>query len=606
MDNVVRIPKPSDLEQFINFLFEGLEGYMYVVAKVPDDPDSWDQVFFEYPDQASTAVKAINTYSDTHEIYIAPSLFKGKNATKESVKVTQVLWCDFDGNTPTDFDLPPSYVIRSSEPGHEHTYWKLDQPLTDVATIEDYNRRLCYKYGADVSGWDATQVLRPPYTINHKRGRSPVTTVSSVQELAFNIAVFDDLAPAPEKTVDYALWEKIDLPSLNDVIYSNKFGPDFKLVFEKTAAEVKEKYADGRSQALTHASYICAEAGLNDKEIYVVISHLATRWEKFKHHTSSSRARQLMAIIEHTRIKYPHSNYNDFDQVFEFSPKQLLDLELTVEWAIPGMLMKSGCMLFSGPGGIGKSQISIQFMAHLAVGKPFLHYEITKPQKVGFFSLEMGDLELKHLLQSIYPQWVKDFTPEQMTLLNQNLVMIPFGESLPLNTTAGQDIFVQYLDKYGWDGVFIDSVGSAILGNISSSETVQGFTNFNDKIRKRYGCFLWYVHHFRKPAPGTKSYGSGDDNYGDVYLFNRATSNYTMVKAKDGNLRIRNPKNRHAKEENDYLIRREEGLTFSHQGQASEGANVLDIIVGQVSKKEMVKPENDLSPSPFGKKDDNE
>jgi hypothetical protein len=595
VNNVVHIAKPSDLEQFIHFLFDGLEGYMYVVAKEPDNPDSWDQVFFEYPDQATTAVKAINTYSNTHEIYIAPSLFKGKNATKESVKVTQVLWCDFDGNTPSEFNLPPSYIIRSSEPGHEHTYWKLDQPLTSVEAIEDYNRRLCYKYGADVSGWDATQVLRPPYTINHKRGRLPVTVLSSVPELAFNVAVFDDLAPAPEKTVDYTLWEKIDLPSLNDVIYSNKFGADFKLVFEKTAAEVKD-----RSQGLTHAAYICAEAGLNDKEIYVVISHLATRWEKFKHHTATSRARQLMAIIEHTRIKYPHSNYNDFDQVFAMSPKALMDLDIQIEWAIPGMLMKSGNMLFSGPGGIGKSQISIQFMAHLAVGKPFLHYKIEKPMKIGFFSLEMGDAELKHLLLSIYPRWVEDFTPAQIELLNQNLTMIPFGESLPLNTTAGQDVLIQYQEQYKWEGIFIDSVGSAILGNISSSETVQGFTNFNDKIRKRYGCFLWYVHHFRKPAPGTKQYGSGEDNYGDVYLFNRATSNYTMVKAKDDKIRIRNPKNRHAKEEYDYFIRREEGLTFSHQGEAGDASSLMELIT---PKKEIIKPENDQSPMPFFKKD---
>lgn len=604
MDNVVTLPKPSDLSKFIEFLFEGLEGYMYVVAKVPDDAESWDQVFFAYPDQAELAVRAINDYSDTHEIYIAPSLFKGKNATKESVKVTQVLWCDFDGNTPSEFDLPPSYIIRSSEPGHEHVYWKLDAPLTDIETIEDYNRRLCYKYGADVSGWDATQVLRPPYTINHKRGRLPVTVYSSVPELACNIAVFDDLAPAPEKTVDYALWEKLDLPSLNDVIYQNKFGADFKHVFEKTAEEVKEKYADGRSQALTHAAYICAEAGLSDKEIYVLISHLATRWEKFKHHTANSRARQLIAIIEHTRIKYPHSNFNDFDQVFAMSPKALLETDIEIEWAIKGMLMKSGVMLLSGPGGIGKSQLTIQIMAHLAVGRPFMHYEIEKPMKLGFFSLEMGDLELKHLLQSMYPVWANTFTTEEMRLLNQNLIMIPFGESLPLNTTAGQAIFIQYLEQYGWEGIFIDSVGSAILGNISSSETVQGFTNFNDKVRKRYGCFLWYVHHFRKPAPGTKQYGSAEDNYGDVYLFNRATSNYTMVRGKDGLIRIRNPKNRHALEEPDYFIKRENGMTFSHQGKAQEVGNPLDVITNQLSKKEILKPENDETPKPFFKKDD--
>ena len=265
--------------------------------------------------------------------------------------------------------------------------------------------------------------------------------------------------------------------------------------------------------------------------------------------------------------------------------------------------MKSGSMLFSGPGGIGKSQFSIQVMAHLAVGKDFLHYKINRPHKIGFFSLEMGDLELKHLLQTMYPGWEQEFTPDELNLLNENLILIPFGESLPLNTSAGQLIFVQYLENYRWDGVFVDSVGSAILGNISSSETVQGLTNFNDKIRKRYGCFLWYVHHFRKPPPGSKNYGGAEDNYGDVYLVNRATSNYTMIKANNNQIRMRNPKNRHAIEENDYLIERTESLSFTYKGLAKEAFNVVEMIKKQ-TPTEALKPENDQSPMPFGKKED--
>lgn len=591
MNNLVLVPKPSELEQFINFLFDGLEGYMYVVAKQPNDSESWDQAFFEYPAQVPNVLKAINAYSGTQEVYLAPALFKSKNALKENVKVTQVLWCDFDGNTPTEFDLPPSLVVRSSEPGREHTYWRLDQPLSDIPTIEDYNRRLCFKYGADNSGWDANQVLRPPYTINHKRSGLPVAVLRDNSETVFNLAVFDDLAPAPEKSVDYGLWEKLDLPALNDVIYRNKFGPDFKAVFEKQKAEVAD-----RSASLTNVAFICAEAGLSDKEIYVVVSHLAERWEKFQHHTKASRARQIMGIIEHTRVKYPHSNFDDFNEVFEYSPLTLMQADIQVEWAIPDMLMKNGVMLLAGESGIGKSQMSLQFMAHLAMGKDFLHYKIDRPFKIGFLSLEMGDAELKHFISLMYPQWSKTCTADELNRLNQNLKLIPFGESLPLNASTGQDIMIQYLEANDWDGVFVDSVGSAILGNISSSETVQAFTNFNDKIRKRYGVFLWYIHHFRKPAPGTKNYGGKEDLFGDQYLTARATSVYTMTKAKNGYLRMRNPKNRHAAEEPNYLIRREEGLTFSYHGAELENPDPMANLKEQVTgMKDQLKTTEDQS-----------
>lgn len=585
MNNVVSIPSQNDLEAFIDFLYEGLEGYAYVVAKQPSDPDSWDQVFFEWPAQRNVMVKAINAYSPTQEIYIAPALFKSKNGLKENVKVTNVIWTEFDGNTPDDFDIPPSMVVRSSEPGHEHVYWRLDEPLTDIASIEDYNRRVCYKYGADNSAWDANQVLRPPYTLNHKRGGLPVAVLVQESQVLYNLAIFDTLAPAPEKTVDYALWEKLDLPSLNDVIYSNKFGPDFKLQFEKTKEEVKD-----RSTSLTNVAFICAEAGLSDKEIYVVISHLADRWEKFKHHTPSSRAKQLISIIEHTRIKYPHSSFGDFDQVFEYSPKTLLETEISVDWLIPGMLMSSGVMVLAGPSGVGKTQLSMNFMFHLAMGKDFLTYKIEKPMKVGFISGEMGDIELKHFLQSMYPELVKTCTEEEINLLNANLKLIPFGEALPLNVSRGQDVMVNYLEDNDWDIVFVDSIGTSIMGNINDMSTVQPWTNFNDKIRKRYGVALWYIHHFRKPAPGQKSYGGQEDLYGDQYITARATSVYTLTKAKNGLLKIRNPKQRHAKEESDYLVSRNDALIFKF-----EGLDNMETVAEKIVKD--MKGHND--PSPF-------
>jgi hypothetical protein len=585
------IPKPTELEDYFNFLFSGLDGFMYIVAKVPDQPESWDQLFLEYPEQVPTAVEAINKYSSSHEIYVSPALYSHKRAVKETFKVSQVLWCDFDGNTPAKFDIPPSLSIRSSEEGHNHTYWRLDTPITDPTLLEDYNRRLTFKYEADASGWDATQVLRPPYTVNHKRGKLNVYTEVSNTSTEFNLGVFDTLAPAPAATVDFGLWDKIDLPDLNDVIYAHRFGPEFRMSFEKQKEEVGD-----RSSALTAMSFICAEAGLNDKEIYVVISHLATRWEKFKHHTASSRARQLLGIIEHTRIKYPNSNFNSLDTVFEYSPKSLIDTDISIDWAIPGLLMQAGNMLLAGPSGIGKSQLSMQFMAHIAMGKDFLGFKIDEPKKVGFLSLEMGDIEVKHLIELMYPQWEELYTKDDIGLLNENLKILPFGESLALNSSNGQDVMLQYQEQNNWEGIFVDSVGSAILGNINDSATVQPFTNFNDKLRKRYGCFLWYIHHFRKPPPGTKNYGGQEDVYGDQYLSAKSTTILTLTKAKHGLLRIRNPKNRHSPELEDFLIHREEGLFFTNQGdEAPEPAGGLEAIVQKATG-----PAMDASPKPFG------
>lgn len=593
MNKVVAIPSSDELPKFIEFLFDGLEGQMYVVAKEPDNPESWDQVFFEYPEQTDTAIKAINTYASTHDIYIAPVLYKSQRAVKENFKVGQVFWCDFDGNVPESFDIPPSYKIETSEGGHEHVYWRLDQPIADSTIIEDYNRRLTFKYDADASGWDITQVLRPPFTVNHKRGGNSVSTVRVDEGLQFNLTVFADLTPAPEKSVDYSLWEKLDLPDLNDVIYANKLGPDFRNVFEKQKDQV-----DDRSASLTNMAFICAEHGLNDKEIYVILSHLATRWEKFKHHTQSSRARQLIGIIEHARIKFPDNNFGSIDQVFEYSPVGLLTTDIQVEWAIPDLLMKNGVLVMSGPGGVGKSQISMQFMAHLAMGIDFMDFKISRPQKIGFFSLEMGDIEIKSFLQSMYPVWREMYGEEALERLNTNWQILAFGEALGLNTSIGQEIFLRWLEQREWEGIFVDSIGSAIVGNINSAENVQPFTNFNDKVRKRYGCFLWYIHHFRKPPPGTKSSGGAEDSYGDVYITNRATTLVTVTRKSEDLLRVRNPKNRHAREFSDFFIKRVDGLFFNKQGE--DVVSQADELVGGIKLAlQESKPFQDKTPKPF-------
>lgn len=594
MNNAVLIPKPDELNNYMEFLFDGLEGYMYVIAKIPEDPESWDQVFFQYPEQKNQAIKAINAYRADHEIYIAPVLYKSQRAVKETFKVTQVLWCDFDGNTPDTFDIPPSMVIQTSEDSHTHAYWKLDQPLEDSASVEELNRRLTFKYDSDASGWDITQVLRPPYTTNHKHGGLNVATREFYSELTFNLAVFDELAPAPEKNVDYGLWEKLDLPDLGDVIYAHRFGPDFKRVFEMQKHDVAD-----RSAALSNMAFICAEAGLNDKEIYVVISHLATRWEKFKHHTRDSRARQLIGIIEHVRIKYPNNNMGMMDEVFEYSPRTLLQTDIKIEWLIQDMLMKAGVMVFAGPSGVGKSQFAMFTMAHLAAGKNFMGYEVGRPLKVGFFSLEMGDMEVKHFLETMWKGYEEHFTPEELDLMDANWKIIPFGEAVGINTTGGQDLVVKYVEENDWDILFIDSIGSSILGNINDMSTVQPFTNFNDKLRKRYGISLWYIHHFRKPPPGTKSLGGQEDSYGDQYITARATSVYTLIRDKSGNLKVRNPKNRHAKEQPDFLIQRDENLFFTHLGSAEvSDEDVPDPIKQQIFGEKPTK--GDASPMPFG------
>ncbi len=254
MNQPVSVPNDTDLDNFIEFLFDGIEGYAYLVAKAPDNKAEWNQQFFEWPAQADFLKQTIRKVTSTYEVFIAPALYKtDENAQRENVKVTNVVWADFDGNAPDweGFAGPPSLTIQSSIEGHNHVYWRLNSPLTDVEVIEDYNRRIAYNFQADGSGWDATQVLRPPTTLNHKR--SAAVTVLSASDYSYDCALFESLGAAPAQ-LETSSWQLGQLPDPQTVILKYPFTPDLIALLGKDKSEIKD-----RSASLMNLAYGCCQ-----------------------------------------------------------------------------------------------------------------------------------------------------------------------------------------------------------------------------------------------------------------------------------------------------------------------------------------------------------
>lgn len=548
-------PESSELHDFVEFLFGGLNGTAYVAVVNPQDRTDWDLNFFSYPADASRMEKVILDTAAQRDVYLAPVLYKSPgNVDKENVKCSNVVWTEFDGNAPNedDYFTKPSYRVQSSDETRQHVYWRLSEPLYDVNNLEKINKAITFNLAADSSAWDATQVLRPPDTINHKPERNGAKVkVVAGNSIAYDSTIFDQLPDAPE-SVDTSNWQLGTLPDPASVVLKYAFSPDMVLLFNKSADDLKD-----RSTALMNLAYGCAEMGMSDAEIFVVLLNADDRWGKFK--DRKDRNKRLAHIITIARHKHPDSDESVGDPyAFAFDFVTFLQTDIEIDWVVEPMLMEQGSMLMVGPSGIGKTQISLRFMIALALGKDFLHYTITKPRKILFMSLEMGHGELKKFVETM----AKTLGPDDFTLLQENLVIIPHGEKWPLNTPVGQEHLVRMLENYGPDGVFIDSIGSAIQGSINDDEAVQGYLDFIDRARKKYGCFFWAIHHMRKSTNGGHAPASQDDVYGNQYLVNRSTSTYGILRGRDGLIKVRNFKLRLAEKEQDYLIRRIDNLDF--------------------------------------------
>ena len=108
------------------------------------------------------------------DIYFCPHLFATDQPHKEQALPGHVLWADLDTCQPTSLEKYgepfPTYLVESSS-GRWQAYWVLDSDIIPSA-YQELNRRIAYAYkdqGCDKSGWDLTQLLRMPETVNYKR-----------------------------------------------------------------------------------------------------------------------------------------------------------------------------------------------------------------------------------------------------------------------------------------------------------------------------------------------------------------------------------------------------------------------------------------------------
>lgn len=190
----IALDETQELTEFFEYIWgtePPLDKACFVYLPLKEDDGSpqgnWTKFMFAWPRQKAAVVRHVLKYAANPnvDVFYSPALFGAANPKKENVIGSWVLWVDFDGNAPTDWtdlvdDLKvpePTLVIQSSIPGHEHTYWKLSTFLDIPTTLEERNRSLAYALHADTSGWDADQILRPPFTINRKRD-IPVTIKS--------------------------------------------------------------------------------------------------------------------------------------------------------------------------------------------------------------------------------------------------------------------------------------------------------------------------------------------------------------------------------------------------------------------------------------------
>jgi hypothetical protein len=516
----------DDLTEFLGCLYADQTGYVYTATRNPklekDDPNYWNKHYFEWPQDKDTIVQHLKKASLEYDTYICPALFSAPKSKKQYVKGSYVAWVDFDGKLPTDLgNVPgPSLVVESSDAANnkQHWYWRLEKFETDIKQIERINRGLAYLLDADVSGWDANQVLRPPSTRNHKYGVPQEVTLLSATPYALNPSAFGGIPEPPSIPVEF---DVRDLQDAALIVASYNWPKQAFNLYRSLPQQLTHK--EGRSGALMQLAYFGAEIGMNDAEIFTILYNADTRWGKFV--GRPDRVRRLNDIIAKARIKHPFSiSANQVSELQVLGFKDFLSTEISIEWVVPDFLESSGQLLLTAKPGVGKSRFSLRFFIAMALGENFLHYQISVPRRLIYFSLEMGHAQLLYFLGNM----AKSLSPSQLAILQENLLVVPLGEALYLDKQAGQNMVEKVLNDHEPDGYGFDSLSRMTPETVNDEAKIKQILDWDAHVRNSKNMFSWYIHHNRKATATNRKPKSLDDVLGATVIAANTSGAYTL------------------------------------------------------------------------------
>ena len=521
----------DDLELYLDVLFDGLDGYVYSPVKTTE---SWESNWFLYPEQRSDLKAHIQ--AGRGDVYISPAVYSERRATKDYIKNLQTVWVEFDGADRIDFReiAKPTLIVQTSFESHVHCYWRTDQ--ISMTAVENVNRRLTHYLHADSSGWDATQLLRPPSTINHKHGLPVILSHSSNKEFPIEQFDFVPQVPAPSYTEPIQLGQLLTFKDITHQL-------PLKLIKMVKKEEPVEPY---RSSFLFRLSNELAEEGLKYVEIVSLLKIADDRIGKY-----AGRNDQLIRLSQLADFAI-HKHIAD-EEIIIWTPQQILDYVDDLHWIIPGWLHTTGQLVLSSAPGVGKTQMLMQMAYCLESQSRFLGFLAPNPHKVFFLSLEMDKTGLKYILSHQRNEWTKTPTfwiQDEATSLVGYENKIAELEPTVLMVDSATELFDENMEN----------------PNIDTMRLMR----WCRKIRRRYGLALVLIHHNRKATEGNKKPKSLADLAGSFYFGKDSDTVLQLWRDANGKLELSSVKSRYAADVA-FPLTRNEHLWFTRTDNAGNG-----------------------------------
>lgn len=471
---------------------------------------------YKWPKEKEEILKHLSQHRDD-DLYWCPSLFEEPRRRMELAMDEHALWADLDRIKPDELDEYPPTIAWETSPGRYQALWIVTGDIQGASWPGRENQCMTYYLGADLGGWDTTQLLRIPGWHNHKPeyiqqfGEAPEGKLLWAEGRRYLADDFNELPDVPSVSI------------VSDVLEDEAARLDRHKAWAKVRLRVTKRVRElvaapeasgDRSAVLWEIERELADAGCTLVEIVAIVrdtawNKYAGRADEFKRlATEASKALQLRT--EQTKKTLLEESIEKPQPINLFA---LLRSIPTPIWLVKDIITEGACGFIAGQPKAYKSYCSLDLALSVATGTPFLdHFEVMSPGPVLWIQEEDPPSLVKQRLEKIYPGKLLD----KVLSVEGEIFWAPvkeLKEDPPIDGYIGQHFTISdggwqsWLDEaldHGQYRLCILDPLMMIAGDVEETRAQQMTEKIFKPLKqlsRKYNTAIWMVHHMRKSDP---------------------------------------------------------------------------------------------------------
>ncbi|ARC38609.1 hypothetical protein A6J80_16775 [Paracoccus yeei] len=415
-------PDPVQIATFLDVVFGWCEGQIPVRGFVDMGQGKEGRPHNVWIDADATASGKLATFAnwawrEGAAVYVIPGTVAGAGQAKAAeVLQMQALVVDLDaGDIPAKLAHllrhlgQPTLIIesggRTSEGASKlHVWWKMTEPAEGAALASLCRLRgeIALKVGGDTHFRSAHQPIRVAGTVYHKHGNQRLVQIREHHSVEVDLDEFEErvaeMPPLPGAGMVTSGSVTPDKPRLDDVLVTpvREGGQDYWSRFEGASATI------GHFIRMVHEGRMSKEEGWQAICGYNA-AMLRPSWPIERLQRESERLWDLHVQKNGPPLVRLESAAPAPSEMPTFTLGALLDdtSPMPEDIIAPRVLTPGGLLVLGGAPKVGKSDLTISWLVHMAAGVPFLGFTPPRPLRVFYLQAEIQYHYLRERLGQI-------------------------------------------------------------------------------------------------------------------------------------------------------------------------------------------------------------